>query len=388
MSQKSSYSIYSYEGLCDDLTKPPKGLASAPRTIELGITGKCNLTCRYCFYANEMAALSDLSTDRWLNFFVEIGSIGVQRVTISGGEAFTRPDLFRLIDGIIQNKMRYSILSNGTLITDDTLKVFEMGKRRSRLDQIQISIDGSSAKVHNASRPPDSFDKALRGLCLLVEHDFPVTVRVTINKHNVDDLENIAQLLLEDVGLSGFSTNEADRFGSARCYGQDVLLTPEQRLQSMRMLESLVARYPGRINASAGPLAMAKHFDEIDERVARGETGIPGRGTLCSCGGVFQKMAVLHDGTMTPCNLMPGLNMGKIGETPLKDAWLHSPAINAVRMRRDIPLKTLPACKDCSYTGFCAGGCPATVLAKTGDLFARDSLTCYRLFREDSHVAM
>lgn len=134
-------------------------------------------------------------------------------VTLTGGEVFTRPDLFELIDGIIANRMRYSLLSNGTMITEETLRQFEVGRRRQRLDSIQISVDGSSAEVHDRSRPK-SFGRALRGLKLLKEAGYPVTVRVTINRHNVDDLENVAHLLLNEVGLPSFSTNEAYACGA------------------------------------------------------------------------------------------------------------------------------------------------------------------------------
>ena len=367
-----------------DLTTPPPGLPAAPREVEISITGRCNLRCQYCFYADEMAALDDLSTERWLAFFAELGGLAVQRVTLTGGEVFTRPDLFELIDGLITERMRYSLLTNGTLITEETLAAFGVGKRRLRLDSIQVSIDGASAAVHDASRPPRSFDRALRGLRLLKEHGFPVSVRVTINRHNVDDLSNIARLLLEDVGLSGFSTNEAELMGTAHCHGDSILLTPGERRRAMATLETLNERYGGRIGAAAGPLALARHFGEIAERVARGETGQPGRGTLCSCGGVFSKMGVLHDGTMTPCNMLPTLTMGTIGVDPVREAWRSHPNVNRVRQRRQIPLASLAVCRDCPYTGFCAGGCPAAAMARTGQLNARDPLSCYRLFLEEN----
>jgi SynChlorMet cassette radical SAM/SPASM protein ScmE len=364
-----------------DLTVPPLGLRAFPKSVDLSITGRCNLKCRYCFYADEMAALSDMPSERWHALFEELGKLGVQRVCLSGGEAFTRPDLFELIDGVVANKMRYSILTNGTLITETTLKSFGVGKRRLRLDAIQVSIDGSCAGIHDKSRPPRSFDRALRGLRLLKEAGFPVTVRVTINRSNVDDLPNAARLLIEDVGLGSFSTNEADQMGSARCYGDSVVLTREERRRAMETLSSLDRQYGGRIGAQAGPLASAKHFAEIEERRGRGETEQPGRGTLCSCGGVFNKMAILHDGTMVPCNLLPKLIMGVFGHHSLSEAWRNSPAINAVRYRRQIRLSSIPECKGCPYTGFCAGGCPASVMARYGKLNARDPLACYRIFK-------
>jgi SynChlorMet cassette radical SAM/SPASM protein ScmE len=213
---------------------------------------------------------------------------------------------------------------------------------------------------------------------LLVENDLPATVRVTVNHHNVDDLENIARLLLEDVGLPGFSTNEAEEMGTARCHGENIVLTPEERLRAMKTLEALNRKYDNRIEAQAGPLTMANMIADIEARMARGETGIPGRGTLCSCGGVFTKMAVLHDGTMVPCNMLPTLSMGVIGRNSMKDAWLHHPAINAVRYRRQIQIASLSSCRECPYIGFCTGGCPASVMSRQGRLYAADTASCLR----------
>lgn len=360
----------------------------APRSVDIAITGRCNLRCKYCFYADEMTALKDLPTERWLAFFEELGDLAIHRVTLTGGEVFTHPDLFELIDGLVANRMRYSLLSNGTLITEKVLARFEIGKRRLRLDSIQVSIDGSRADVHNLSRP-GSFDRALRGLRLLVSNGFPATVRVTINRHNVDDLENIARLLLEDVGLPGFSTNEAFPMGSGKCSGESVLLTRDQRQRAMDSLLALNERYHGRISAQAGPLALARQFADIEARLARGETEMPGRGKLASCGGVLQKLDIQHDGTIVPCHVLPTLTMGVIGEVSLQDAWLHHPAINCVRRRRDLPIRSLKTCHDCPYAGFCNGGCPGTAIIQTGELNARDPMSCYRIhIGEDAYDAL
>jgi MoaA/NifB/PqqE/SkfB family radical SAM enzyme len=112
------------------------------QNINIALTGRCNLRCKYCFYADEMTALRDLPTDKWLAFFEELGRLKVMDVTLTGGEVFTRRDLFELIDGVVANRMRYTLLSNGTLIDEKMLAKFEEGKRRLRLNSIQISIDG------------------------------------------------------------------------------------------------------------------------------------------------------------------------------------------------------------------------------------------------------
>jgi SynChlorMet cassette radical SAM/SPASM protein ScmE len=361
---------------------------SVPRHVDIAITGKCNLACQYCFYADEMVARTNLPTERWLSFFEELGQLGVMTVCLTGGEVFTRPDLFELIDGVIANRMRYSMLSNGTMITEQTLAQFAIGKRRPRLDSIQVSVDGSSAEVHDRSRPK-SFGRALRGLKLLKEAGYPVTVRVTVNRHNVDDLENVAKLLLEEVGLSSFGTNEAYACGATDRTIGNIILTPAQRKKAMQVLMRLDEKYDQRIQAQAGPLIIGQEMKTMDDMLACGQTSLPGRGTLSACGGVFSKLAVHHDGTIVPCHALSTLNLGSIGIESLQDVWLNHPIMTALRQRREIPLSSLETCQDCAYQGFCTGGCPGNAEYANGDFNTRSPMDCYRVLRgEDPFMSL
>lgn len=158
--------------------------------------------------------------------------------SLTGGEVLLRSDIFELIDGIVANRMRYSILSNGTLINEKLLKKFEKGKRRLRLDYIQVSIDSSTASIHNQSRP-GSFDKTIRGLKLLKNAWFPVAVRVAINRRNLNDLENIAKLLLEEIGISSFGINDAMPIGSGCRSDADMSLSPKEQMAAMATIGHL-----------------------------------------------------------------------------------------------------------------------------------------------------
>lgn len=361
---------------------------TTPRHVDIAITGRCNLLCAYCFYADEMTARTDLPTERWLAFFEELGRLGVIGVTLTGGEAFARPDLFELIDGLVANRMRYDILSNGTLITEEVLARFETGKRRQRLNSIQVSIDGSNAEIHDRSRP-NSFDRSLCGLRLLVHAGFPVTVRVTVNGHNVDDLEAIAHLLLDDIGLPFFSTNETFSCGTTEKNRGIIILTHDQRKRAMETLARLAERYSGRINAQAGPLALAREFRRIDSARATGQTSLPGRGLLSGCGGMWSKLAILHDGTIVPCHNLSPMRLGTIGIDDLQQVWLNHPTMQSLRGRNEIPVSSLDICGDCIYQGFCTGGCPGLTLFITGELNVRNPMHCIRILKgEDPYCTL
>ena len=261
----------------------PLGVMRFPRSLDIEITSRCNLRCRYCYYyQNPEVEYRDLPSEEWLRFFDELGESGVMKVTLAGGEPFLREDLSLLIASIVRNRMRFSLLSNGALI-DDEIAAFLAAT--GRCDQVQVSVDGSSAEIHDACRGDGSFERAIRGIRTLQRNGVKVTVRITVHRHNVRDLENIAQLLLDDLALSGVSTNAAGYMGSCRGNEGDVLLNFEERHLAMRTLQRLADRYPGRISAMAGPLADARMWRRMEEARAKGEPAFPGTGgRLSACG--------------------------------------------------------------------------------------------------------
>ncbi len=356
-------------------------ISDRPGDLDISVTGKCNLHCDYCFYAHEMHDRPDLSTKEWLTYFDELGRLGVRSLTLSGGEVFVRKDFFALLDDSIEKRMRYSILSNGTLIDERVISRLEEKKRRLRLNSIQVSIDGSCAGVHDKSRGEGSFKRAIRGLRLLKEAGFPATSRVTINRYNVDDLDNIAKLLLEDVGLQSFSTNDAMPMGAGCDNQAGITLLPQQQFQAMKTLIRLEKQYNGRINATAGPLAKWKSYGEMEYAKATGEKAARWQmGFLTACGCVFSKLAVHHDGIITPCNMLAGLDLGRVNRDSLTTVWKSHPLLKALKERRNIPMQEVPGCEDCEWASYCNGSCPGLAHAMTGDFNMANPHDCYRNF--------
>jgi SynChlorMet cassette radical SAM/SPASM protein ScmE len=357
----------------------------APMNLDLSVTGKCNLHCAYCFYHDEMESRPDLPKEEWFEFFDELGRLAVRDATVSGGEVFVRSDFWELIDGLVENRMRYSINTNGTLITEKTLQEFEKGKRRSRLNSIQVSIDGSCPQVHDKSRGKGTFVKAVRGLRLLKEAGFPVTVRVTVNRHNVEDLENVAALLLDDIGIASFGTNDAMPMGSGCVNQPEIVLTSDQQVKAMKTLAMLADRYNGRINAMAGPLAKWRSYQEMEHAKATGEkTSRWKMGYLTACGCIFNKLSVHHDGVITPCNILAKLEMGRINQDSFSWIWQNHPALKELKDRRNIPMSRVRGCEDCQWAEFCNGSCPGLAFEMTGDVNMANPHDCYRKFLRET----
>jgi SynChlorMet cassette radical SAM/SPASM protein ScmE len=358
----------------------PPAVMATPRSLDVEITSRCNLRCRYCYYFDNAGVdYHDLPTSAWLRFFEECGDAQVMDLSIAGGEPFMRKDLRTLLDGVVRNRMRFSLLSNGGLITDAMAGYLAA---TGRCDSVQISIDGSRAEVHDTLRGSGSFDRAVAGLRTLQRNGVSVAVRVTIHRHNVDDLENTTRFLLEDLGLRGFSTNSAGALGSCKDTLDDVALTTVQREQAMATLLWLAERYDGRISANAGPLAEARAWRRMEEARASGAPAFASGASLTGCGCHTSKLAVRADGAYIICAMLPHEVLGTINQDRLVDVWQRSPSLERMRNRHRIPLTTFSDCADCAYAPYCTGNCPALAYSGAGSTERPSPDTCLRRFLE------
>ncbi|VVB68614.1 Coenzyme PQQ synthesis protein E [uncultured archaeon] len=350
----------------------------SPRSVDIEITSRCNLRCLYCYYFdNPAVTYRDLPTEEWLTFFDELGRMAVMDVCLAGGEPFLRSDLKELLAGIVKNRMRFSILSNGSLIDDDIAEFIGSTKR---CNHVQVSIDGASSPPHDSCRGTGSFEKAVRGAKTLQRHGVPLGVRLTIHHHNVRELDKIASFLLDDLGLNGFGTNSAGYLGSCCKNAGDVLLTVEDRQMAMNALLGLDKERPGRISAAAGPLAEARDWRKMERARLTGAAQSPNGGYLTGCGCPRSKITVRSDGTIVPCSMLAHMALGRINRDSLQEIWLRSPELNTLRMRHRVPLSDFEFCQGCPYIAYCTGNCPGAAFSITGQVNHPDPDSCLRKF--------
>ncbi len=353
----------------------------APRSVDIDITNNCNLRCKYCsHFSGPGDVKKDLQTEEWFSFFKELSSLNVMDVVLAGGEPFLRDDLKQLLNSVVENRMRYSILTNGTLITDDMARfIYET----NRCNGVQVSIDGAGPETHDVFRGEGCFEKAILGIKCLKQHHVPVDVRVTIHKYNVNELEKIAELLLVDLCLDGFSTNAASFLGLCRQNEENIQLSVEDRTTAMEKLLNLNNRYDDRISASAGPLAEARLWDEMEQARVENRDSLPHGGFLTACGCVNVRIGVRADGVIVPCPMLSHIELGRIGKDSLKDIWQNHPKMIEMRQRAQIPLNDFDFCKDCDYIPYCTGNCPGLSYNRTGNEQQPSSDECLRRFLDE-----
>jgi SynChlorMet cassette radical SAM/SPASM protein ScmE len=281
------------------------------------------------------------------------------------------------LDRIVANRMRFSILTNGWLVTDE---IAARLARTGRCNAVQVSVDGPCAEVHDVCRGEGSFDHAVEGIRLLQLHRVPVTVRVTIHRFNVQYLRETAEFLLKELAVPALSTNAAGYLGSCRTHAAGLLLGTGEKQLAMEILLALRERYPGRIIATAGPMAEAVLWSRMERARSENLAGFRDGGCLTACRCPTSRLAVRADGTYVPCMMLAHMALGRINRDSLIRVWRGSEGLNRLRRREAIPLSEFGFCAGCDYIPYCTGNCPALAYTMTGEVDHPAPDACLRSF--------
>jgi len=152
----------------DRMLKWSAGRRPGPLHIQFNPTDRCNLACRFCWqrdrarldYANEVSA------ERYRELVREAASLGVRRVTVTGGgEPWMRPDVtLAIVEEAKRAGMHGFMITNGTLLTRE---------RAERLvsagwDEVTVSLDTPDLALEDSLRGvPGSAALTVKGIRLL-----------------------------------------------------------------------------------------------------------------------------------------------------------------------------------------------------------------------------
>ena len=316
---------------------------AAPEQAKLYFTWACNLHCPFCYEREERLRYPARPIDDFIALIDELEEMKVFTVTLVGGEPFAHKRCFDLIDRIVRARMRFSVLSNGTLIDAATARRLAA---TGRCRQVQISLDGLR-DVHDSLRGEGSFDAAVAGIRHLQEVQIPVVVNTVFSSSNYRNMPDVARFL-EKLGVKTY------RIVPVHDHGAE--LPAGNRLLSIEEMAHVVAEIGPR-------LAEFPHLDERSAPKRFYETilnpvKVPGR-PCQRCGTPWRALSVRPDGAIFCCEYLDCGILGYIGKDRLRDVWKCG---KLEKMRQRILAGNEPRrraeCPDCRYRYYCMQYCP------------------------------
>ncbi|MGH9093479.1 MAG: mycofactocin radical SAM maturase, partial [Acidimicrobiales bacterium] len=167
-----------------------EGLA-APICLTWELTYACNLACAHCLSSSGRRDPRELSTAECRAVIDELERLQVFYVNIGGGEPTVRRDFWDLLDYATAHHVGVKFSTNGTRLTPAA------AARLAGSDyvDVQISLDGATARVNDAVRGAGSYRAARRAMARLAEAGFEnFKVSVVATRHNLHQLNQLLAL--------------------------------------------------------------------------------------------------------------------------------------------------------------------------------------------------
>ena len=113
-------------------------------------TQACDLACVHCrASAQPLRSAFELSTVEAQLLIEQIAAMRVPVFVITGGDPLKRPDIFDLVEYATARGVRTSLTPSATpLLTRDAIAKLQ----RRGLARLAVSLDGSTAEIHDALR--------------------------------------------------------------------------------------------------------------------------------------------------------------------------------------------------------------------------------------------
>ena len=155
------------------------------RYLEFQITDRCNLRCRHCYIGEGLH--QDLPLEKTFKVLKEFEEIEGLRLLLSGGEPLLHPNFWEINESLREFPFRSILLSNGTLITEETAT-------KLRVHEVQVSLDGMKVG-HESIRGEGTFEKALQAIDHLQKVEIRVSVATMIHRRNLNEFDKLAFLI-------------------------------------------------------------------------------------------------------------------------------------------------------------------------------------------------
>ncbi len=157
-------------------------------------TRRCNLKCIHCYADSENKQYpNELSTAEVQALIRDVGEFGAPVFLFSGGEPLIREDMYENAALCRELGIRPVISTNGTLITEKAAqRIKETG-----FGYVGISLDGIGEKNDFFRGQKGAFEAAMRGFDNCVAVGQKVGLRLTLTRHNYEQLDAIFDFIEE-----------------------------------------------------------------------------------------------------------------------------------------------------------------------------------------------
>lgn len=321
------------------------------------ITNQCNLNCATCYNRSGLNKQTIESSIEQITTAVRtLVSHGANIISFAGGE----PLLHSQLDAILKltqdyPKTWFTFVTNGTIHKQNFIDFYNTCGNVN----VQISLDGSCDEINRLTRGNGNFNRTKAFIQKLIPNHRTIITRMVVSRYNYHDVEKFYRETLSWGCMPDFAF--VNRIGNAQSGWEEMSVTPQQKLQVLKLIMSLNEEHQLKVNLpfSTNHCPLAEDYDGMLNLIK-------------------------PDGTILPCQLIydEKFTLGNIFEFDPEQFIKRCDDISKLVLKRfDLDYN----CHRCVVRNHCKHGCMAYAIDFCGDPLAYDGECEYRRLQFLAH---
>lgn len=294
----------------------------------------CNLKCKHCYQEKHIPVQLKFEQliailNQYRELLKKLNMKG--HINLTGGEPLCCPFFFKILDEFQKDKSLYSfsILTNGTLITD------EIAKKISNYnpEYVQVSLEGGK-KMNDFVRGTGVYKKVAKAISYLKKYNIFVSLSFTATKLNYKEFPKVVKFAIK---------NNVDNVWSDRFiplgtdYDKEFIMGLGETKKFLNIMEQERQKLKKIKSKTKIAMYRALQFQKTNDYPYRCTAGI-------------SLLTVMENGDLVPCRRLP-IVVGNLLNENMWDLYNNNEVLK--KLQKDI----IPDdCLKCEHAGVCRGG--------------------------------
>ena len=310
----------------------------------------CNLKCKHCYQEKHKPVQLKYEEllkilDQYRELLKRLKVKG--HINLTGGEPLCCPFFFKILDEFKKDSELYSfsILTNGTLITEETAKRIS----EYNPEYVQVSLEGGR-RTNDYVRGSGVYKKVGNAIKYLKKYNIYTSVSFTATKLNYKEFPKVVKYC-EKLGVDNIWSDRFIPFGTD--YDKEFLMGLDDTFEYLEIMHQ--ERRKLKLKKSKTNIAMyrALQFQKTNDFPYR-----------CTAGSSL--LTVMENGDLVPCRRMP-IVVGNLLKDNMYKLYMKNEILQ--KLKDDT---TPDDCKKCEHSELCAGGLKCLTYAIYNDLNHKD----------------
>ncbi len=332
-------------------TKMVGGITS----VMFELTYNCSEKCIHCY--NEGATRNDqekshrgdrkeLNLDDYKKIIDELYEQGLFKVCLTGGDPFSKPFVWEIIDYLYYKGVVFDIFTNGQRIINDVERLANYYPRT-----IGVSIYSGKAEDHDyITRVKGSWEKSMSVVKQLSELAVPINLKCCVMQPNVKTYWMVSDLAKRYGAVAQFEVSLTDSVEGDKCVSKYLRLTPEQLEIVLR--DDNIPLYVGKEAPNYGGQKKKKNTNP--------------------CGAGDNSLCITPEGNVIPCCAFHTV-FGNVKEHSIKNIVDNSKELH---WWNNLTLEQYEECGQHEYCDYC-NLCPGNNFHEHGTPLKAAENNCY-----------